>query len=784
MKLFCGASFSLQRRLQPAGHQAGNRLKPMRQTKVRATLLACFALCAYGQDGAKLFESHCAGCHGVDGAGGEHGPTIVENGRRRAEANLRETIKNGIKEGGMPAFSFTDAEMNALVAHVTKLRAPAADHPATAGDAQAGQRVFFGQGNCTRCHMIKGRGGVLGPDLTNVAREKRLAQIEQALARPETLTTPGYRPVTVRLKDGKVFSGIARNESNYDLQLQGADGALHILSKSQIASETREPKSLMPVVEASRVPDLLAFLSRLTSETAPSVDAVSASAAGISFEQIVHPNPGDWPTYHGKITGNRHSDLKQIDLSNVGHLAPAWMFPIAGAQRLEGTPIVVDGIMYVTTANECYALDAKNGRQIWHYQRPLTKGVIGDAASAINRGVAVLRDKVFMITDHAHIIALNRMTGHLLWDTEMADFRRHYGATGAPLVVGDLVLSGTSGGDEGAPGFIAAYHVDTGAQAWRFSTIEGPRTWVGRAIEHGCVDAWFTGTYDPATDLIFWPTGNPCPDYNGDERKGDNLYADSVVALEPKTGKLRWYYQFTPHDLHDWDAVAPLLAIDAPFKGKPRQLMMQGNRNGFFYVLDRTTGEFLLGQPFVKKMDWADGIDEKGRPRVRASATPTPEGTKTCPNVAGATNWYSSAYNPDTTLFYLMAVESCSIYTKSDAWWEPSKSFYGGGTRRVPGETPERFLRALDIQTGKIVWEIPQIGGAGGWGGVVSTAGGLVFFCDESGALAAADAKSGKLLWHFHTNQQWHASPMTYAVEGGQFVAVEAGSNIISFALP
>jgi alcohol dehydrogenase (cytochrome c) len=482
------------------------------------------------------------------------------------------------------------------------------------------------------------------------------------------------------------------------------------------------------------------------------------------------------------VNGNRHSELKQIDISNVAHLAPAWMFPIANAKRLEGTPIVAGGVMYVTTANECYALDAKNGRQIWHYSRPLTKGVIGDAASAINRGVAILRDRIFMITDHAHIIALNRINGELVWDTQMADFREHYGATGAPLVVGNLVLSGTSGGDEGAPGFIAAYDVETGKEAWRFQTIEGPRTWAGRASEHGCVDAWFTGTYDSSTDLIYWPTGNPCPDYNGDERKGDNLYANSVVALEPKTGKLRWYYQFTPHDVHDWDAIAPLLSIDAEFKGKPRKLLVQADRNGFFYVLDRVTGEFLLGEPFVKKMDWADGIDEKGRPRVRESATPTPEGTKSCPSVVGATNWYSSAYNPQTKLFYVMALESCGIYTKSDAWWERGKSFYGGGTRRVPGE--ERFLRALDIQTGKVVWEVPQIGAGGGWGGVLSTAGGLVFFCDESGALAAADAASGKLLWHFYTNQPWHASPMTYAVDGKQFVAVAAGSNFISFALP
>jgi alcohol dehydrogenase (cytochrome c) len=732
---------------------------------MKLVFFVCLSLCA--QDGAKIFESRCSGCHGADGAGGEHAPTIVENARRRSAPNLRDTIKNGIKEGGMPAFDLTDAEMNALVAFITALRAPAADHPAN-GNPETGQAFFVK--NCVQCHMIKGHGGVLGPDLTNVGRERRLGQIEQALRRPKTSA------VTVRLRDGKTLTGITKNESNYDLQLQGTDGALHVFSKSQIAEKT--PQSLMPAVEPSAIPDLLAFLSRLTKETAPSLNVPSPVSASIPFK------PGDWPTYHGQFNGNRHSDLKEIDVSNIAHLAPAWMFPIAKAQRLEGTPIVVDGIMYVTTANECFGLDAKNGRQIWHYSQPLTKGVIGDAESAINRGVAVLGGKVFMITDHAHMIALNRLTGHLVWDTEMADFHNHYGATGAPLVVGNLVLSGTSGGDEGAPGFIAAYDTETGAQAWRFSTIQGPETWVGRAIEHGCVDAWFTGTYDPSTDLIYWPTGNPCPDYNGDERKGDNLYANSVVALEPKTGKLRWYYQFTPHDLHDWDAVAPLLAIDTSFKGKPRKLLIQANRNGFFYVLDRITGEFLLGQPFVKKMDWADGIDEKGRPMTRASATPTPAGTKACPNVVGATNWFSSAYNPATELFYVMALESCGIYTKSDAWWEPGKSFYGGGTRRVPGETPERFLRALDIQTGKTVWEIPQIGGGGGWGGVLSTAGGLVFFCDESGALAAADAKSGKLLWHFHTNQPWHASPMTYAVDGKQYVAVAAGANFISFALP
>src|ERR1043166_7604645 len=749
--------------------------------------------------GRKQFESRCAGCHGVDGAGGEHGPSIVDIRRRgggegggRTRLDLRETIKNGIPEGGMPAFSLPEQELDALVAFVGVLRAPAAGHP-TAGDVQAGANFFVGAGNCFQCHTVKGRGGALGPDLSNLARERRLAQIEQALRNPGALATPGYRPVTVRLRDGRTLRGLAKNESNYDLQLQAEDGTFHFLSKAQVVEETHQPKSLMPAVKATdeEMRNLLAFLTRLTSDGSVSISlppVAPSISVGISFSDIVTPRAGDWPTYHGHLSGNRHSPLHEINTENVARLAPKWMFPIASSRSLEVTPLVVEGVMYVTTANQAYALDARSGRQIWHYALPLTKGVIGDAGSGINRGVAVLGDKAFMVTDHAHLLALSRLNGQLLWDTEMADYRQHYGATSAPLAVDNLVISGTSGGDEGARGFVAAYSAATGERVWRFWTMPAAgeplsETWVGRAIEHGCVDAWLTGTFDPSTNLIYWPTGNPSPDYNGDERKGDNLYANSVLALDPQTGKLRWHFQFTPHDLHDWDATETPMLIDAEFRGRPRKLLLQANRNGFFYVLDRVTGEFLLGEPFVHKLTWASGIAPDGRPKVLPGTDPTPQGTKVCPSVVGATNWMSTAYNPATGLFYVMALESCNIYTKSDAWWEPGKSFYGGGTRRVPGEKNERFLRAIDIQTGKVVWELPMVGaGGGGWGGVLSTAGGLVFLCDDSGAFAAVDAKTGKPLWHFHTNQAWHASPMSYMLDGRQYVAVAAGSTIISFA--
>ncbi len=694
----------------------------------------------------------------------------------------------------MPAFQLPEQDLRQLLAFVVSLTAPAMNSPAN-GDIQAGERFFFGKGACSGCHMTQGAGGTLGPDLTSVGRDRRLGEIEQRLRNPNLQMSSGYRVVSVRLKDGRQIRGLARNETNFDLQLQALDGRLYLLRRSDIAEEVREGKSLMPPVEASaeEMRNLLAYLSRLAGPlpagtTAPP-QASEPPGSAVPFSSLVDPKPGDWPTYHGRLSGNRYSQLEQIDTSNVASLAPKWLFPIHNSRRLEVTPVVANDVMYVTTANEAFALDPSSGRQIWHYARPLTKGVIGDAAGAINRGVALLGDRVFMVTDDAHLIALHRSNGQLLWDTKMADYRKHYGATSAPLVVNDLVISGTSGGDEGARGFIAAYKADTGKEVWHFWTMPAPgeplaKSWVGRAIEHGCATAWLTGTFDPDSGLLYWTTGNPCPDYNGDERKGDNLYSCSVVALQAQTGKLQWYYQYTPHDLHDWDSVQVPMLIDAKYKGESRKLLAQGNRNGFFYLLDRTNGQLLMAAPFVHKLTWSTGIGADGRPQIAPGSEPSIEGVKVCPAVSGATNWMSTAYNPGTGLFYLQAMEKCEIYTKSSAWWEPGESFYGGGNREIPGEPGQKFLRALDLQSGKIVWEYPEIGNSVTWGGVLSTAGGLVFFGEDSGAFAALDARTGKLLWYFQTGQLWKASPMTYLARGKQYVAVAAGSNILSFALP
>lgn len=749
--------------------------------------------------GRQHFEARCAACHGADAKGGERGPDIISTGpaRRRSADELAELIRKGIPAGGMPAFPLPEQEMRELVAFLRSLSAPAAENAAT-GDVAAGEAFFFGQGNCSACHTVKGRGAVRGPDLSDLGARRTLAEIEQSLRTPSASLTSGFGVVSVRLHDGRLLRGFARNESNYDLQLQTLDGKFHLLQRQELAELTYETASLMPPLKATpeELRNLLAYLSRLAGAAVSaelgklaSNSVSGTSEGGIPFTAIAAPTLGDWPTYHGQLSGNRHSPLRQIHTGNVAQLAPKWTFSIPNARRLQVTPVVVDGVMYVTAANQAYALDARSGRTIWRYQRPLTRGLVGDAASGINRGVAVLGDKVFMVTDHAHLIALHRLTGALLWDVEMADYREHYGATSAPLVVKDLVISGISGGDEGARGFLAAYKASTGERMWRFWTIPAPgeplsETWVGKALPHGCATTWLTGTYDAQANLLYWTTGNPCPDYNGDERKGDNLYSDSVLALEPETGKLRWYYQYTPHDLHDWDAQQTPLLVDAEFQGRQRRLLMQANRNGFFYVLDRLTGELLLAKPFVEQLTWASGIGADGRPQLLSNSAPTPVGAKACPAVEGATNWMSTAYNPETGLFYVMALEKCVLYSKSPAPWEQGKSFYGGGTREVPGEPGKKYLRALDVQTGKIAWQYAQTGPANSWGRVLSTAGGLVFFGDDSGAFAAVEAKSGKPLWYFHTNELWKASPMTYTTAGKQYVAVAAGANILAFGLP
>ncbi len=742
--------------------------------------------------GKAAFENRCGVCHGADGKGGGYAPNIVTPGlvQSRSADEVRELIRDGIPARGMPPVAVPEPELTQLIAFYRSQIAPAIESPVS-GDPARGAALLASHG-CISCHSRGPQSKVLGPDLAWLGAERTLGKIRESIVDPNAEVAAGYEVVDLQTNDGERLRAFARNRSNFDLQLQTFDGRFRFVSMDDIASVKTLESSLMPAkaLPDHDIDDLVAFLSRQDGSAQLSQQRTDTSA-GVPFERILNPTPGEWPTYNGNINGNRHSSLDQINTDNVGQLQLAWMFPTESPNLLETTPVVVDGVMYVTFANTVHALDAYHGREIWSHSQPRTPKILGASARAANRGVAVLGDRVFVVTDHAHLLALDRLTGRKLWDVEMADHRQNYNATAAPLVINNMVISGIAGGDQGVRGFLAAYDAATGERLWRFWTIPLPgeplsETWVGDALPHGCGTTWLTGTYDPDLDLLYWTTGNPCPDYNGDERLGDNLYTNSILALRPDSGELAWYYQYTPHDEHDWDSIQTPMLVDRDWEGAPRKLLVQANRNGFFYVLDREDGELLLAKPFIDKLTWASGIGEDGRPILIPGKRPTPEGNIVCPGLQGAANWPAVSYNPDTGLFYVMAAEFCHVFTKRNEEWQAGQTYYGGAGKSIPGDPQGRYLRAIDISTGEKKWEIHA--GDTGWyynfSGVASTAGGLVFFGDNAGAFIAARATNGEMLWSRHLNARPRAGAMTYMLDGKQFVAIAAGKNVVAFALP
>jgi alcohol dehydrogenase (cytochrome c) len=500
------------------------------------------------------------------------------------------------------------------------------------------------------------------------------------------------------------------------------------------------------------------------------------------------PVGDNWLSYNGDYTGRRFTSLREINSANVLRLRAEWVFHAPNSDRLEVTPVVADGIMFVTSANDAFALDAQTGRTLWHYSRPITKGLIDDASQHHNRGVGIWHTRVYMETDNAHLLCLDARSGHLLWDVAYTDGNKNYGATSAPLVVNNKVIVGTSGGDDGVRGFVAAYDVETGKEAWRFWTIPGPgefgsSSWPGESYKLGGGTTWMPGTFDPDLNTIFWGTSNPAPDFDGGPRPGDDLYTDCLLALDPDTGKLKWYFQFTPHDLFDYDAVETPVLVDAVFRGQQRKLIIEANRNGFLYVLDRTNGAFLQATRFAEKLNWATGIDEKGRPK-RTEVKPTDGGTRVCPGMVGAANWQSPAFNPDTSMLYFMALESCDVYLLKPREFRPGQTYYSTGVRHSEGDFNQKILLAYRLEGEKPSWRYVQAGEGHSAGGVLTTASGLVFFGDDAHSFEAVDAQSGKPLWHFNTGQTIVASPMSYAVNAKQYVAIAAGSDVFSFTLP
>jgi alcohol dehydrogenase (cytochrome c) len=512
-----------------------------------------------------------------------------------------------------------------------------------------------------------------------------------------------------------------------------------------------------------------------------------------AFAQVTHQRllstaaePQNWLTYSGNFAGHRFSPLTQITDQNVAKLTPAWVYQSNSLQKFETTPLVADGVMYISEApSNVTALDVRTGRVLWRYRRTMPDD-IRVCCGQVNRGVALLGDLVYVGTIDAHLVALDARTGAVRWDVTVADNRTGHSITVAPLALKDKVIIGIAGGEYGIRGFLDAYDAKTGKLAWRFWTVPAAgdpeaKTWAGDSYKRGSAATWVTGAYDPDTNLVYWGTGNPGPDWNGEVRAGDNLYSDCLIALDADTGKLKWHFQFTPHDVHDWDATEVPVLIDADFRGQQRKLLLFPNRNAFYYVLDRVTGQFLLGKPYARQT-WAKGLDDSGRPIRLPGTSPTVEGTRVWPSVAGANNWYSPSYSPATRYLYVAVREAGSIYYFGSADYKPGEQFNGGGFRSIPGEEEWGAIRAFQPTTGEVAWEYKLFSPP--YSGVLSTAGNLVFGATNEGQIFALQASTGKPLWRFQGGGTVRSNPMSYMSGGKQYVAMTLGNSLYVFHLP
>ncbi len=577
-------------------------------------------------------------------------------------------------------------------------------------------------------------------------------------------SSAGYNPsrvsnvVTLVTKDGKAITGERKNEDAFSIQIAAAGGRLQGFFKSELRNIVRDVRA-----------------------PAPSTDPVP----GVTYRDLLDglKDPSRWLTYSGDYSGRRHSPLTGITRDNVQRLKPEWTFQTGTTTRgrgFEATPLLWDGVLYVSGSNNfAWALDARTGRPFWQYRRDLPADLTYGAQAPVNRGFGILDHRLFMVTLDAHLLALDRATGRVLWDIVLADYKIGYSATLAPLVIDGKVIVGISGGEYPTKGFLDAYDPATGQRIWRFDTIPSPGqpgsdTWPASAsgLERGGGGTWMTGTYDPELNLLYWGTGNPNPDYYGDDRLGDNLYTNSLIAIDAGTGALKWHYQFTPHDTHDWDANQIPVLADWP----DRKVLMLANRNGFFYVLDRRTGELMLGKPFTDTT-WAREIGRDGRPIVLN------DGSKGCiPDMWGGTNFNPPSYDPSLRMFFLNARETCATYEPQVPKIAPGRSSFGGVVR-MDRDKAYGALRAIDAVTGERKWEFryPQPTMAG----VMSTASGLVFAGDNEGNFMAFDARTGKNLWRYATGTPiWGAAPMTFMLDGRQHVVIASGTTLLSFSLP
>ena len=768
--------------------------------------------------GHRLYDQTCQSCHGPAGQG-DRGPALDSGSFAHGsdDANLFRTIRAGVPGSQMPPFAgLTDEQVWQLVSYIRSLAAdqkergllpPPQEREAfsrATGDPAAGEALFFGTARCASCHQVNGRGGIVGPDLSTAGRmpsptlRGKILNPNSPIAAGRGTVAP--QTIVVAAKDGREIRGVRRNEDTFSLQLVDAAGGLHLVDKTTLRSYRVENRSLMPGDYATRLSaadlnHVLAYLSTLRERTAN--PAAALSTGGVTAERLLKANaePQNWLMYWGDYRSTHYSGLNQITAANVRQLRAAWTFPMAGDAVLEATPLVADGVMYTTQPGVVVALDARTGRQIWRWTR-VQQVKSPYEINPFNRGAAIAGQRLFVGTLDAALVAIDARTGQTLWETPVGDTMLGYNLTSAPLIVKDKVLVGVSGGEFGARGFLDAYDAATGRRLWRWYSVPGPGefgndTWKGDSWKLGASPMWLTGSYDPDLNLVFWTVGNPGPQIDRSTRGDlDNLFSDSVVAIDPDTGVRRWHYQFTPNDGHDWDSCQAVVLVDRPWRGQMRKLLLHADRNGMFYVLDRTNGAFLSGTPFVYQ-NWNTGFDAKGRPLVVPGSNSSPEGSFfVYPTLVGGTNFQAPSYSTVTGLLYLQYSENGQAYASRPQTFEEGRQYIGRDTasaravlRKANEPAPSAGIKALDPDTGRTMWDFKVFQPS--WTtGVLATAGNVVFGALKDGNIVALDARSGQHLWHFQTGATVAASPMSYSVEGRQFVAVSAGNTLYAFALP
>jgi len=752
--------------------------------------------------GRTIYEQTCQACHGGE-ARGDRGPALASGNFRHGSGDndLFRTIRSGIPGTPMPAFSLLPSDnVWRIITYLRSLNTSgaAADEVVT-GNAVAGEATFWGKGGCGGCHEVNARGLDIGPDLSDAGKNSatylRGMILDPNAARPNQRRWFGPSAVSIKTRNGEEVKGIKRAEDNYTLLMTDLTGKLRRFDREDILAETAETKSLMPdnysqLLSPSEVQDLVSYLKSLKARDLAKTIQVDIPG-GLSFARLrdAQAEPQNWLTYWGDYQGHHFSSLRQITPLNVKGLQAQWSLQMPPGPQLEATPLVVDGTMYTTyttnTSAGVYAIDAKSGLQIWKYDRH-QEAINPNQINPFNRGVAVLGNRVFFGTLDAALVALDARTGRVLWETHVADTMTGNSFTGAPLTLNNKIIVGIAGGEFGIRGFIDAYDPATGKRLWRFDTIPGPGefghdTWSDDSWKHGSGAAWLTGSYDPERDVLYWTVGNPGPNMNGEVRQGDNLFTCSVLALDPETGQREWHYQFTPGDTHDWDANEDVVLADSVVAGVKRKLMLQADRNGMFYVLDRTDGKLIFAKPYVKQT-WNQGFQPDGRPILLPDWRSSSQGNVVAPVVIGGANWQNPSYDAIHSVMYVVALNGAMGYRSIPVKYEAGRQ-YQGGAPFPAGEFGKMGLLAIDTTTGSVKWEYPTFRVSMG-AGVLATASGLVFLATGDGNLIALDSGTGKSLWHFQTGGTIASSAISYAVDGRQFVAISAGNAVYSFALP